>query len=162
MDSMRVSVAIATVALGAMVVAGCGSDDPPATPTACLAEPGAYVEALTLAPADVRLEGGTPISGCLVDEQAPGALASVGESMLGAANQLNAQVRRDGDIDTALSLGYLVGAVDRGAAGTGGIHQDLRLRISAAARFQPKDEKPFGAAFERSYNEGYAAGREAG
>jgi hypothetical protein len=153
---------LAAAAVAALALAGCGSDEPPETPAACLAKPPSYVDALGTAPADVRLEGETPISGCLVEEQEPGTLATVGESLLGAANRLNADVRRTGDSETATSLGYLVGAVDRGADGTGGIHQDLRLRIAAAARFQPKGEPPFGAAFERSFNEGYAAGRQAG
>lgn len=162
MKSMRSRPILASALLAAAALAGCGSDDPPAAPTACLAEPAAYIEALTVAPADVRLEGETSISACLVEEQEPGALASVGESVLGAANRLNADVRRTGDVDTATALGYLVGAVDRGAADTGGIHQDLRLRISAAARFQPQGQEPFGAGFERAFNEGYAAGRESG
>ena len=50
----------------------------------------------------------------------------------------------------------------RAAAATGGIHRDLVLRLDAAARFPGPGGEPFGAAFERSFGEGYAAGQAGG
>ena len=115
---------------------------PPETPAACLAPPAAYLEALQSAPAEVRLGGATPISACLVADQASGALQTVGKSVV--------------------ELGYLVGAVQEGASATGGVHRDLVLRLDSAARYAGPGGEPFGAAFERSFGEGYAAGQSGG
>jgi hypothetical protein len=142
------------------VMVGCGSDDTPETPVACLAPASGYLEALRAAPAEVRLEGSTGISDCLVSEQEGGQLAQVGQSMVGAATMLNADVRR-GDDDAKLALGYLLGAVQEAAAKTGGIHEDLTLRLDAAANFTP-DGRPFPASVERALNQGYAAGQRLG
>jgi hypothetical protein len=61
-----------------------------------------------------------------------------------------------------VQLGYLVGAVQEAEASTGGIHRDLKLRLDSAARYTGPDDESFGAAFERSYGQGYAAGQAAG
>ncbi len=155
---------IAITLFAAATLSACGADEAPETPVACVAPAAAYLQALEEAPAEVRLDGDVAISSCLVSEQEPGALASVGESVVEVANRLNAQIRRDSDPDpqTIIALGYLVGAVERGAEGTSGIHQDLRLRINSAARFTPADSRPFGAEFERTFGEGYAAAQANG
>ena len=110
----------------------------------------------------MRLDGTTPISSCLVADQPSGALQTVGKSVVDAATELNSEVLRDPSPATIVSLGYLVGAVQEGASGTGGIHQDLVLRLDAAARYTGPDGKPFGAEFERAFGEGYAAGQAGG
>lgn len=145
-----------------LVMAGCGSSDEPETPTACLAPASAYLKALGDAPGEVRLAGATPISDCLVEDQEAGALQSVGKSVVDAASALNRQIRRSPDEQATLELGYLVGAVQEGAASTGGIHQDLVIRLDAAARFTGAEDEPFSAAFERAYGRGYAAGQASG
>ncbi len=155
----RLSLAAAIVAMAAL--SGCGSSDPPQTPAACLGPASAYLTALQAAPAEVRLAGTTPISSCFVAEQATGALQTVGKSVIGAATELNRKVR-GGDQGATVQLGYLVGAVQEGASGTDGIHQDLVLRLDSAARYPGPGEKPFGAAFERSFGTGYAAGQRSG
>lgn len=147
---------VALLALGA-----CGSDDPPTTPTACLGPAEEYVSALAAAPGEVRLGGSTPISACLVAEQEPGALANVGRSLIDAATSLNDAARRNPAADASVQLGYLSGAVDEAAESTGGIHQDLRLRLATAARFAPGGEA-LPASFERGFAQGYAAGRAGG
>ncbi len=144
------------------VVSGCGSDEPPQTPVACLGPPSAYLSALEAVPGEVLLEGTTPIGACLVDEQPSGSLQSVGQAMIGAATELNAQIRRHPDPETVTRLGYLVGAVQEAAAGTGGVHADLVLRLDAAARFTGERGRPFSAAFERAFGEGYSAGQAGG
>jgi hypothetical protein len=149
-------------AIAAIAIAGCGDDEPPETPVACVAPASAYLDAVKAAPGEVRLDGTTPISACLVEEQDSGALASVGESVVAAVTELNAQVLRDPDPQTIASLGYLVGAVARGAESTGGIHQDLVLRINSAARYTGEDGERLGAAFERAFGEGYSAGQATG
>jgi hypothetical protein len=145
-----------------LALAGCGSEDPPETPAACLAPAPAYLEALAAAPGDVRLEGETPISSCVVADQPTGTLQTVGQSVIATATELNADARRSGNRQTIVELGYLVGAVQEGAAATGGIHRDLVLRLDAAARFTGAGGEPFGAGFERAFGEGYAAGQATG
>ena len=144
-----------------MLLAGCGAEDAPDTPAACIAPASDYVAALADAPREVRLDGGTSISDCLVEEQEAGALGQVGGSLIDAAERLNAQVRRKMDADAIVELGYLVGAVQEAASKTGGIHADLVLRLDGAARFTGDDE-PFPASFERAFGRGYAAGQASG
>ncbi len=144
-----------------LFIAGCGSDDDPETPIACLADADAYLAALGSAPGDVRLDGATPIGDCIVDGQDGGELAQVGEPMVGAATELNRRARDEPGGQAAVQLGYLVGAVQEAASTTGGIHQDLVIRLDAAARFSGSDG-PFPASFERAFGAGYAAGQASG
>jgi hypothetical protein len=149
------------VLAGALALgAGCGSDDSPNTPAACLGPTSDYLDALRAAPGEVRLDGSTPISDCLVSEQEGGQLAQVGQAMVAAATKLNEEVR-SGDDQAPVELGYLLGAVQEAASKTGGIHEDLALRLDAAANFTP-DGKPFPAPVERVLGEGYAAGQQSG
>ncbi len=64
--------------------------------------------------------------------------------------------------ETTVALGYLVGAVARGAESTGGIHQDLVLRINSAARYAGEGGDALGAEFERSFGQGYSAAQAGG
>jgi hypothetical protein len=144
------------------VLSACGSSDPPETPAPCLSAPAVYLQALEAAPGEVRLDGPTPISSCLVADQASGALQTVGKSVVDAATTLNAEIRRSGNAEAIVQLGYLVGAVQEGASATGGVHRDLVLRLDSAARYAGPGGEPFGAAFERSFGEGYAAGQSGG
>ena len=141
-------------------LSGCGSEDE-AAPAACLGPARDYLRALEAAPGEVRLDGATPISGCLTPGQAPAELGQVGEEMVSAATQLNADARRNPSGDATVQLGYLVGAAQQGAAESGGIHTDLLRRLDAAARFNAGGA-PLPASFERAFGEGYAAGQESG
>ena len=152
---MRVGIAIALSALAA-VVAGCGSTDS-STPVACLEGQSAYLEALKEAPGEVKLGGETPISECLAENQSGGDLATVGAAMLAATTKLNAEAREVPGGAANLQLGYLLGAVERGAEGTEGIHAELVRRLTAAARYSP-DNRPLPATFLESYREGFDAG----
>jgi hypothetical protein len=149
------------LAVGVLALGACGSEDAPDTPAACLAPAADYVSALDAAPGEVHLGGSTPISACIVAEQESGPLAGVGRSLVGAAATLNDLARRDPAGDAAVRLGYLTGAVEKAAEATGGIHEDLRLRLASAARFAPGGES-LPASFERGFAEGYAAGRAGG
>jgi hypothetical protein len=151
---------LASIALGILVIAGCGSDDPE-TPAACLGTAEDYLDALAAAPGEVRLAGDTPISDCLVPGQEAGDLSAVGSATVEAATELNAEARRTPTSDAVVELGYLVGAVQEGASTTGGIHADLVRRLDAAARFNEEGEA-FPAAFERRFGEGYAAAQDSG
>jgi hypothetical protein len=156
---MRRLLAILTLAL-APLASGCGSPDD-ATPVACLEGDGAYLAALRDAPGRVELGGSTPISECLAENQTGGDLATVGEAMLSAATELNAKARAHPGGSANLRLGYLLGAAQRGADGTEGIHDELIRRLAAAARYSPENRPP-PAIFLHAYREGFDAGHASG
>jgi hypothetical protein len=151
-------IAIALLAL--VVLAGCGSTDS-STPVACLEGEGAYLKALGAAPDEVKLQGETLISECLAENQKAGDLATVGTALVGVATKLNAEARAEPGGDANLQLGYLLGAAERGASQTDGIHAELIRRLSSAARYSP-DNRPPSAAFLRVYREGFDAGQARG
>ena len=157
---MRRHAAIVLLALGATLAAGCGKDDA-STPVACLEGSGAYLRALGSAPGRVELGGETPISECLTENQDGGDLATVGTAMVEAATSLNAEARREPGGPASLQLGYLIGAAERGAERTEGIHADLLRRLAAAARFAP-ERQPLSPAFKAAYRRGFDAGRDHG
>ena len=141
-----------------LVAAGCGSSDDKAAPTACLAPTSTYLRALEAAPGPVRLEGETAISDCLVASQGGGQLQDVGQTLVVTATKLNAEARRDPGGPAALQLGYLMGAVNKGADV---IHTDLVRRLNAAAQFR-EGGGPLPLRFQRPFARGYAAGRQSG
>jgi hypothetical protein len=158
----RVLPIVATCLAGLLTLAaaGCGGTDD-TTPAACLEGPGAYLTALAGAPGAVTLSDGTPISGCLVENQSGGDLANVGSALVIAATKLDAKAREDPGGAANLQLGYLVGAAQRGADGTSGIHAELIRRLAVAARYSP-DNRPLPPAFLDTYREGFDAGHARG
>jgi hypothetical protein len=162
MSAMRAPTAIVLlVALAfACLTAGCGKQDD-STPVACLEGSGAYVNALAAAPGEVKLDGETPISDCLAENQQGGDLATVGTALVEAATKLNAEARAEPGGDANLRLGYLIGAAQRGADDTEGIHADLLRRLTVAARYAPGRE-PLSPAFLISYRRGFDAGHQRG
>src|SRR4051794_33901056 len=105
---MRTATAILLACLAAALgIVGCGSRDD-STPVACLEGANAYLTALRAAPGEVKLDGETPISDCLAQNQQAGDLANVGVAMVEAATQLNAQAREEPGGPAALQLGYLI------------------------------------------------------
>jgi hypothetical protein len=150
--------AVAAVLLAALLIAGCGSKANDEAPAACLATNRGYLRALERAPGEVRLEGTTPISDCLVPEQEAGQLANIGQEMVVTATKLNIEARRDPAGPASLQLGYLLGAVAKGADA---IHADLVRRLNSAARFN-ETGGALPAGFERAFGRGYAAGHRSG
>ena len=138
------------------LLAGCGSsgDGPPA---ACLASAGKYLSALEDAPAEVRLGDGTAISECFTGTEDPG----VGQAAIKAATVLNSQARRDPSGPATVMLGYLDGAVHEGTrtrpepTPTWCVASTRRPAISPGGG-------TLGAAFERAFGKGYAAGEQGG
>lgn len=141
-------------------LAGCGSQND-STPVACLEGAGAYEKALRDAPGEVLLSGETPISDCLTQNQSGGDLARVGEATVETATTLNAEARKADGGQPAVELGYLLGAVQRGAEDSEGIHADLVRRLTVAARFAPGKE-PLSPQFLSAYREGFDAGHSSG
>ena len=143
-----------------VALAGCGSADE-STPVACLEGAGAYQRALKAAPDEVLLEDETLISECLTRNQSGGDLTRVGEALIETATALNAEAREDPGGAANLQLGYLLGAVERGAEESEGIHSDLVRRLVVAARFVP-NKQPSPAGFLPTYGEGFEAGHSGG
>lgn len=143
-----------------VALTGCGDQDD-STPVACLEGELVYLDALEVAPGDVRLDGETPISGCLVENQAGGDLAEVGAAMLNAATALNGTAQEQPGGAANVELGYLLGAAQRGADESEGIHDELVRRLVAAARYSPAS-RPLPRSFYKAYRSGYSAGREDG
>ncbi|HET9197044.1 MAG TPA: hypothetical protein VFN92_02150 [Solirubrobacterales bacterium] len=155
-----VALAAALLIPALALVAGCGSSDD-STPVACLEGAPAYERALEAAPDEVLLNDETLISECVTRNQSGGDLARVGEATIETATRLNAEAREDPGGAANLQLGYLLGAVERGAEGSEGIHSDLVRRLVVAARFVPgKQASPPG--FLPTYSEGFEAGRSGG
>jgi hypothetical protein len=139
---------------------GCGGQDD-STPVACLEGAGTYERALRDAPGEVLLGGKTPISDCLAPNQKPGDLARVGEATVRAATKLNAAARAQQGGDAAVQLGYLLGAAQRGAEDSEGIHSDLVRRLTVAARYAPGRD-PLSQQLLSAYREGFDAGKAGG
>jgi hypothetical protein len=156
---MRRFLAIAVLLFG-LIVGGCGRPDD-STPVACLEGAPVYLRALQNAPGEVELGGVTLISDCLAQNQTGGDLATVGAAMLTATTKLNVEARAEPGGPANLQLGYLLGAAQRGADGTEGIHAELIRRLSAAARYSP-DNQPLPATFLDAYQRGFDAGRARG
>jgi hypothetical protein len=143
---------IAAVAATALAAPGCRDDDP-RLPAACREGTRAVQAALASAPGPVRLDG-TPLSRCLTDEADAAELNTVGSTFTAVAGSLadTASHHRGGAAE--LRLGYLIGAVRRGAARTAGIHADLLRRLEQELTLI----HPPSAAFRR----GERAGRSTG
>jgi hypothetical protein len=155
------AIAIALSLVTAVAVfSGCGQPSDK-TPVACLEGEGAYLKALDKAPGEVKLRDETLISECLAENQQAGDLATVGTALVAVATKLNAEARAEPGGDANLQLGYLLGAAERGAAQTNGIHVELVRRLTAAARYSP-DNRPPTAVFLRVYREGFDAGQAGG
>lgn len=148
---------ISLLAALALLAAGCG-DKQPSTPDACFGGPAAYLKALAAAPGEVRIGGEAELGECLVERQDAGELSQVGEAMIAAATQLNAEARDAGGGRAATELGYLVGTAERRAEQTDGVHSELVRRLAVAARFAPGG-KPLGAEFLKNYQAGFDAAR---
>src|SRR5215208_1383167 len=150
------SIALAAAA-AAVAIAGCGAKENDLAPAACMVTNNGYLRALERAPGEVRLAGTTPISDCLVPDQDGGQLANIGQEMIVAATKLNGEARQ-GSEPATLQLGYLVGAISKGADS---IHTDLVRRLNSAAQFsETGTTRP--ASFQRAFGRGYAAGHTTG
>jgi hypothetical protein len=152
---MRRGIAAAAVVL-VSALAACGSKGSTSVPSACIEPVGAWLSALRSAPAAVRLGGDTQISACFTGAEPP----DVAQTAVKAATVLNAQARRDPGGQSTVSLGYLDGALHVGTVHVPS-EADLVRRVDTAARYNPHGGS-LGAAFERAFGKGYAAGEATG
>ena len=121
-------------AIGTLLVAGCGSSDSSSSdlPAACLGEPRTFLSALERAPAPVRLAGGVPVSRCVrLAARRDGDLQQLGVTLTTVADELHFDARANPR--AAVRLGYLIGAVRRGARQTPGSAAQLARRIEQTA-----------------------------
>lgn len=157
---MRAPIATLASAMAVLAIAGCGASSD-RTPTACLGEANAYLDALQAAPGEVKLGGEVPIGDCLPKSQMSGDLATVGAAMVRAATTLNSEARANPGGAANLQLGYLVGAVRARADRTDGVHDELLRRLIAASRYSPGG-RPLPPRFLRTFRLGRRAGRTSG
>lgn len=116
-----------------VLAAGCsrhtGSDSSPAACTG--GSPSARVASLRAAlghaPAPVRLGDGTSISDCLAHDAGSGDIQNVGSMLLTVTQQLVDSASQGHP--TLVELGYLDGAVHRGAARAQGVDGEIVRRI---------------------------------
>jgi hypothetical protein len=155
MEAMRRAIAAAAVVL-VSTLAACGSKGSTSAPSACLEPVGAWLSALKNAPDTVRLADDTPIGDCFTGAESP----DIAQTAVKAATVLNAQARRDPGGQATVSLGYLDGALHAGTTHVPS-EADLVRRVEVAARFNPHGGS-LGAAFERAFGKGYAAGEATG
>jgi hypothetical protein len=142
-------------AIPALLLAGCGSSGPAPLPSACLGAPASIVSALERAPAPARLADGTPLSRCVRLARDDGDLQQLGVSLMQVADEL--RPRAAADPVAALRMGYLVGAVRRGAAATPGIAAQLARRVEQTAALDDAGGASR-AALERGIGLGEAGG----
>ena len=121
--------------LVAAALSACGRGGTADLPAAChfTNGPRTVQTALAKAPGEVRIEGTTPISHCLPREAATADIQSVGAALVTVASGLADTVRTQPHGRAATQLGYLVGAVRRGASKTAGIHYELERRVEEEA-----------------------------
>lgn len=134
----------------ALVAAGCREEDP-TYPPECANGPAALRDALAKAPdGEVAIEG-VKLSDCLVASQDAGPLASFGGSVTTVAADLVPRARA-GDDRAALQLGFLNGALRRGADAT--VHEELLFRLDQELIRIDRNS----AAFRRGETAGLARG----
>jgi hypothetical protein len=132
-----------------VAAAGCGTARP-AMPAACLNGSSAMQAALAGAPAEVKMDG-VRLSECLIPSGDAAPLEAFGGTAIDVAIKLAARARR-GDHRAALQLGYLRGALTRGA--DSGLHAELLRRFDQELLRVDRHSPAF--------RRGEAAGRERG
>lgn len=147
---------------------GCTDGRKIPTPAACHTAPEFWLTALAEAPDQVLLDESTPISDCLPPDQAAGPQEEVGKTAVDVATTLAASVKGNSKSTTAdsptagqaaLMAGYLVGALEKAAKETKGIHATLLQRVEAAAT---NGLEQAGPAVRNEYRTGYEAGLKDG
>jgi hypothetical protein len=140
-----------------LALVACGEQQRPVA-ASCTTGAGVIERALAAAPRAVRLPDGTRLSACVAEANTDAELQTTGLVLTNAADRL-AERAMHGDAVAALRLGYLAGAVRRGAQRTAGVGAELERRITRAGAYVAEDGgTAAGAALQR----GLAAGRVKG
>jgi hypothetical protein len=134
-------------------LAGCAGRGGHEVAPACRTGSAAVLTALRAAPGEVTLDG-TRLSSCVREATGGGELSDIGLGYLDAASRLAGAAQRRPEGPEALRLGYLVGAVHRGASADMGPASELVRRLdSEATRADSRS-----AAFRRGRRAGSAGG----
>ncbi len=123
-------------------------------PSECLENATTVTKALKAAPGDVRLRGRTKISDCFQNAASSADVQNLGAIFIEATHQTAERVRRQPHSKAAVELGYLIGAVRRGAHTDGGVHYESERRVE-----QELTGLPIGTP---EFRRGLEAGRRAG
>jgi hypothetical protein len=118
--------ALATL-LAVLAASGCGSEPSRVVPVECKSGPAAVQRALAKAPGDVRL-GTRRLSDCFAPGSDSADAQALGFAIVPVAERLAPQARAHPRGAAALRLGFLIGAVHRGAA-RGGVYAELERRV---------------------------------
>ncbi len=137
----------------ALMASGCSRQEPATVPAGCQAGAEAVTRALARAPAEVTVEG-TSLSSCLVPASEAVDVQEIGSVYLSVASRLAREARADPEGPAATQLGYLMGAVRRGAGRTQGIHSEILRRLDQEVAIVDTRSP--------AYLEGERAGREGG
>lgn len=135
------------------LLGGCGNHDV-AVPAVCMTGPAVVRAALASAPGQVRLGGRTRISDCFQQAASAADVQNLGSIFIIATQQLADRVRQAPHSHAAVELGYLVGAVRRGAHTDGGVHYESERRMEQELAGLPVATPEF--------RRGLAAGRASG
>jgi hypothetical protein len=140
----------------ALTLAGCGSSEPAELPLACTGEPSTIMRALEAAPGAVALSDGTRLSRCVrLAAHRDGDMQSLGLALTRTADGLRDAAAADPV--AALRLGYLVGAVRRGAAQTPGLAAQFSRHLEQLASYGIVGDAPL-----RELRRGMRLGEAAG
>ena len=127
------------LAAAALAALGCGEHRPPLS-SLCTQSERPITRALRRAPRPVMLADGTRLSQCVANARDAGDLQNFGVVVVRVADRL--ADRAGADPAAALRLGYLIGAAERGAAHSEGIHAELVHRLEVTARRLPPEAQP--------------------
>jgi hypothetical protein len=151
---------LALVLASGSLVIGCGETETE-TADGCFDGVASFKSSLRQAPGPVLLGGTTSISDCLPKDQSAADLVDFGEIATQVATETGAAISEGGPdgIKAAIDAGYLVGAVEKGAEDSQGIHAVLveRVRSAASNGLSRASESVQG-----HYEAGYQAGRDVG
>jgi hypothetical protein len=148
---------LAALAVVSIFVAGCsrssGLENAPASCTdgSPVARVSSFTSALKRAPAPVRLSDGTSIADCLSHDADSGDIQNVGSMLLTITQNL---VDAPANKDTLVQLGYIAGAVHRGASKAQGVDYEIERRIQQELDAVDRAD----AAFKRGERAGRANG----
>jgi hypothetical protein len=150
-------VIVALVLLLCVGLTACGAQE--RSPSgACTIDARTIEQALRAAPRAVRLSDGSSLSDCVRNATTDADLQTAGLILTTAAEDLARRATR-GDVMAALRLGYLTGAVRRGAERTAGVGAELQRRVERSGAYVAQDG---GAAAGAALQRGLAAGRATG
>ncbi len=154
---MRFMGARAAAVAGVIVVGlgGCASDGEP-MPAACLDGRPTMEAALVRPYGAATLRDGTKLSSCVEEARTDAELQTLGATLTAVADGLRGRARSDPA--TSERLGYLIGAVRRGAARSNGIALELARRIENTAAVLGDAPGAVRAALARGLRAGEARG----